>query len=74
MESVRKVLTDNGSNMLKAFCTMAADYTESADDSDDKFAENEDGDCITEISEEDILDGLQDDVVEDNSQDDYNGL
>ena len=68
-ECVGKVLTDNGSNMLKAFRIMAAEYTESADDSDDEFAENEDGDCITEISEEDILDGLEDDV-EDNSQDD----
>ena len=33
MESVGKVLTDNGSNVLKAFRIMAADYTESADDS-----------------------------------------
>ena len=68
--SVGKVLTDNGSNVLKAFCIMAADYTVSADDSDDKFAENEDGNCITKISGEDILDGLEDEVDEDNSQDD----
>ena len=45
--SVEKVLTDNGSNMLKAFRIMAADFTEN-----DEF-ENEDGNSIIEISEED---------------------
>ena len=69
-ESVGKVLTDNGSNMLKAFRILAADYTDPEADSDNEFVENIDDDCITEIREEDILDGLEDDVAEDNSQDD----
>ena len=68
--SVGKVLRDNGSNMLKAFCIMAADFTEN----DEEF-ENEDDNNIIKIRKEDNEDipdldsGSESDdaIVEDNS-------
>ena len=65
---------DNGSNMLKAFCIMAADFAEN-----EEF-ENEDENSIIEISEEDNEDipdldnGSEsgDNIVEDNSKSEEN--